>query len=234
MTFVLNRFFWLFAVIAVCPLIACSQAVPVHKEDVAGRLWLKEVDEECGAAGFFAGEDGQLFPIGQHSQDSGSWEVLDNRLLLRLGPQTAPPLPTLEFCAKQGTAQLVFVPCQEAGGVAYVAESLQEPLNRIRYFLMPDQTQPDCTHSDAFLMFDVDDRSLRGYAGVNNFYGTYQRRGVTDFKSGPMTSTKMAGPGMDEEIRFMQCLEQANALLVVRDELFYYRDFRQLCSFRAE
>ena len=48
-----------------------------------------------------------------------------------------------------------------------------------------------------------------------------------------MDATMMAGPGIDDELKFMKCPTQANAILSVQERLFLYQEAQLLCSFQA-
>ena len=64
--------------------------------------------------------------------------------------------------------------------------------------------------SDQFVAFK-DGGEVIGHGGCNRFFGSYDQNG-DDLKFGPLASTKMACPNLDEEQAFMSALQSARQI----------------------
>lgn len=68
--------------------------------------------------------------------------------------------------------------------------------------------------------FTLDDGSITGHGGVNNFNGTFTRSGH-EISISMLASTRMAGPpeAMDQETIFLQALEHASFIEIHGDTM---------------
>ena len=216
----------------------CAQKNLMPHDDISGRLWLRTSNQLEGLEGFFTGTDGQLLLVNELAADGISWALQDDRLVLWLHAEDLAVGQSAEYHPLLIEGKLVLSPDLAKGSAGYVAETLQEPLSNIDYFPTylrgsPDRS-PGKDNPPVYLQLDAGDKSLRGYGGVNNFRGSYQRTGAVGFKVGPMATTMMAGPRMDYETKLLQCLDQADAMLPLGKRLFFYQNARLLCSFSAD
>lgn len=215
----------------------CTQKTPVQPRDFAGRLWLRTVASP-GPEGFFTGADGRLLLITDPAEEGLSWELHDGKLLLWSRVQDQPTLRSSEYHPILIEGSL-FLATELSGTLpAYTSKEPGGPLDKQDYvptYLGESQKDnPAGGDQTVYLRFDTNDSSLRGFAGVNNFYGSYERRGAVDFKVGPLATTMMSGPGMTSETKFMNCLVQADALLPESGMLFFFQGSGLLCSFHAD
>lgn len=215
----------------------CGDKIPLLEEDILGRIWLQESHGEEGVDGFYATTGGQLRLINRHHMDGVYWEVHEDRLLLWVRYQDQTNLHLLEYHPLLIDGEMSLSASSELLTSTYSAMPLQEPLDNIPYVPATldgsPVEKPSRTGPEPYLQLDTSDGSLRGFGGVNNFHGTYQRIGPVGFKTGPMAATRMSGPGMDYELRFMQCLDQADTFLAVRRMLFFYQGSRLACSLQT-
>lgn len=216
----------------------CTQKPVIEHADIADRVWLRTSNGIKGINGFFTGKEGQLLLINVLLKDGLYWELKENQLLLwfRVEGQSTPQSVEYHPLMFEGKLRLAENLSEESA--VYLAKALQEPLRNVQYyptcFRDTPVARPDRDGQAAYLQLDTDDRSLRGFGGVNNFFGSYQRQDAVGFNVGPITSTMMTGPGIKYEATFMQCLDQSDALLAVDKRLFFYQDSRLLCSFSAD
>lgn len=213
----------------------CVETIPLQYEDISDHLWLRSSSDGKEFEGFFAGADGQLLLVDKFSTDGTYWELHDNVLLLWMRTEGQSMLQSVEYYPLFVEKKLLLSQSREEGAPVYVAETYQEPLSNVRY--SPTYINGKSTGSlsyevsNAYLQFDTSNKTLRGYGGVNNFQGSYERKGVAGFKMGPMVATMMDGPGMDYEIKLMQCLDQSDTILAVRKRILFYQNSKRLCSF---
>lgn len=216
----------------------CTQKPAIEHADIAGRVWLRTSNDIKGINGFFTGREGQLLLINALLKDGLYWELKENQLLLWFRAENQSTPQSIEYHPLMFEGELRLAEDLSKESAVYVAKALQEPLRNVQYyptyFRETPAASPDREGLAAYLQLDTDDRSLRGFGGVNNFFGSYQRKDAVGFNVGPITSTMMAGPGMEYEATFMQCLDQSDAILAVGKRLFFYQESRLLCSFRAD
>jgi heat shock protein HslJ len=216
----------------------CTQKPVIEYGDIADRVWLRTSNDLKGINGFFTGKEGQLLQINALLNDGLYWELKENQLLLWFRAEGQSTPQSLEYHPLMFEGKLRLAEDLSDESSVYVARALQEPLRNVQYyptyFRGTAAASPDREDQAAYLQLDTDDRSLRGFGGVNNFFGSYQRKDAVGFNVGPITSTMMAGPGMEYEATFMQCLDQSDAILAVDKRLFFYQASHLLCSFSAD
>lgn len=216
----------------------CAEKISIQNEDISGRVWLKTSSDDTVLDGFFTAPDGQLQLINHTYMEGLYWEIHDDHLLLWVRTEGQPMLQAFDYHPFQLKEKLVLSPAPEQGSSVYRAEELQEPLYNVYYLPGDFRKFPSNRQGKAaetiYIQLDSADMSLHGYGGVNNFYSHYQREGETGFKIDSISSTMMSGPGMDYELKLMQCLDMADSLISVRKQLFLYHGTRFLCSFSAQ
>jgi heat shock protein HslJ len=96
------------------------------------------------------------------------------------------------------------------------------------------QTLPTSGKGDIFVLFQEDAKTLRGFAGCNNFSGLYQtdQTAKTISISGLMT-TKMACPLLKFEYDYLGKLEKATRYEIVGKKLWLYQEQTLLATFEA-
>ena len=216
----------------------CAQKTPMQLDDISDRIWLPAFSENQVMDGFFTGAGGQLLLVNTLPHNGVSWELKDDHLLLWFRTENQLTLQSVEYYPLLLEGQLFLARAPSRELPAYVAKTIREPLSNVKYLPTylgePLPVSPAREDQTAYLQLDTGDRSLRGFAGVNNFHGSYQRNGAAGFKVGPIATTMMTGPGMDYELKFMRCLNQSDAILSVNKRLLFYQDSRLLCSFRTD
>ena len=74
------------------------------------------------------------------------------------------------------------------------------------------------------MFFDYDNR-IRGFSGVNNFFGQYELKTLYSIDIGPLATTRRGGAYLDYERYFLKMLgEEINTALKYNDELYLYND----------
>ncbi|MGK2905461.1 MAG: META domain-containing protein, partial [Desulfuromonadales bacterium] len=216
----------------------CAQKPVIPLEEIPDRVWLPVSNENHVMDGFFTGADGQLLLVNNLHHDGVSWELKDDHLLLWFRTENQSALQSLAYYPLLLEGKLFLARAVSQESPAYAADSIQEPLSNVHYFPTylgePLSVSPDSPDHAAYLQIDTGDRTLRGFAGVNNFHGSYQRTGAAGFNLGPIATTMMTGPGMDYERKFMRCLNQSDAILTVSKRLLFYQGSRLICSFTAD
>jgi heat shock protein HslJ len=83
-----------------------------------------------------------------------------------------------------------------------------------------------------FIRLDGTKKQVSGFAGCNNFFGSYELDG-SSLKFGPLGATRMFCEGLsgEVEIRFMQALEQTRAWELRDSTLFLQKDSEVLARF---
>lgn len=217
-------------------LAGCVEKIPLQPHDVTGHLWLgtlpgRQID------GFYVGGDGHLLLIGDNAVAEGSWSLEDNLLVLGIqGVEGGEPERWALQPRKDG-AKLRLVPTTAETDPGFVRAVPHEPLARRQYhpvYLagMQKSAEPQ-GEEPVYLQFDVQEGAVLGFAGVNNFFGRYQRRGAIGFHYETQAATVLASPGMEYEMVLLDALEQADTLLAFGDRLLLYRGATLLLSLRA-
>ena len=216
----------------------CAQKIPMQPNDISDRVWLPAISENQVMDGFFTGAGGQLLLVNTLPHDGVSWELKDDHLLLWFHTENQLTLQSVEYYPLLLEGELFLARALSRERPAYIAKTIREPLSNVKYLPTylgePLSANPAREGQTAYLQLDTGDRSLRGFAGVNNFHGNYQRNGAASFKVGPIATTMMTGPGMDYEMKFMRCLNQSDAILSVNKRLLFYQGSRLLCSFSTD
>lgn len=85
-----------------------------------------------------------------------------------------------------------------------------------------------------FVTFDAARKQVTGFAGCNNFFGSYERDG-TSLKFGPIGSTRMSCPDlqMSLETEFFMALEKTRAWRL-KDDVLQLHDSEVLARFSKE
>lgn len=237
--FYLKRSRWLLVllVVLVFPMIAGCSINPLLKlQNVNEKAWLRSFPD--GFDGFFVAADGRLLMINIYSLLGDCWELRDDRLVLWTHTERYPEPQPIAYRGRLDDERLVLLPAEGNDTLVYASVNNGEPISGVLYspvYLKNLQalTLPINPES-VYLQFNAEETSVRGFGGVNNFTGSYQRFGKTGFKSGPLASTMMAGQGMDYEMLLLSCLDHADTILSLEKLLFFYHGRELLGSFRAE
>jgi heat shock protein HslJ len=84
------------------------------------------------------------------------------------------------------------------------------------------------------ILFNPDIKTASGFAGCNQFTGSYTVDGKKLGLNG-ITSTRMfCQESMEVETRFIQALQEVNEFRIKEHELFLSKDDQQLAKFQAE
>jgi len=86
---------------------------------------------------------------------------------------------------------------------------------------------------EPFVKFDVEKKQAAGYAGCNNFFGSYELDG-SSLTFGPIGTTRMfcEGESGEVELRFMQALEQIRSWEIRDGVLLLLKDSKVLARFK--
>ena len=75
------------------------------------------------------------------------------------------------------------------------------------------------TGNTPFLIFNENEKTFSGNAGINNILGSFELPAETKIKIYPMAQTLMAGPNMAEEEQFKQTLQSMDTYYINGNEL---------------
>ncbi len=84
----------------------------------------------------------------------------------------------------------------------------------------------------SYIHFDSKNNKVKGYAGCNNFFGTYTLKG-DHLTLQQLGSTRMACPDMEVENYLMAVLERVNTYTIAGDLLTLYSKGTAVAIFRA-
>lgn len=204
--------------------VGCSPAVELSMQDVSDKAWLLRSSSQVEPEGFFLHPRGLVLMLTEGRGGKTQWYI-DNKALHLEEKDTMKPVMINESLCLESTStgnSLHFCP---------VELSSLEPEKKYFPTFMKQDSEND---KNAFVQFDVSEGVIRGFGGVNNFRGKFSREDIRSVDFGPIMSTRMAGPGMDNEFRLIQCLDRSDGMLVVLDYLYLYQGTTLLCSFRSE
>jgi len=97
-----------------------------------------------------------------------------------------------------------------------------EMLYRYQWNLTELQGQPvfQATGQTAYLLFSPGKvNSVSGNTGCNNLKGTFELTGVNFLKFSPLATTRIACPGNNKEVQFLEAIGQANNWSIINNQL---------------
>lgn len=225
------------SVVALSLLSGCSKPVSMVSEDVSGHVWLPDSSAHEGA-GFYLHPDGRIMSLDYFNGESIFWEVADNVLNFKnkvavngdLGLAIYSPAllgGELTLVVREGDSEMVYH--------RHEKEIIHADVQYLPQILMDTRISGDAEGNQGpYLQFDVEGGFVRGFGGVNNFRGSLEISGTSELKIGPVMATRMAGPGMDVEIKLFQCLDLVDSFLAIKNDLYFYQDSRLICAFSHE
>ena len=99
-----------------------------------------------------------------------------------------------------------------------------KPGSRYVCYYIYDSGQLKLPEEEVYVFFDYDNR-IRGFSGVNNFFGQYELKTLYSIDIGPLATTRRGGAYLDYERYFLKMLgEEINTALKYNDELYLYND----------
>lgn len=106
--------------------------------------------------------------------------------------------------------------------ILYKITSLQ--LSNTQWRLIELMGQPiESGENEIFINFSEKDNRVAGYAGCNNFSGSYNEKGGFRLSFGQLISTKKYCPDLKTEDIFLNMLEQVDNYIIVDDELHLHK-----------
>ncbi|WP_086047823.1 META domain-containing protein [Hugenholtzia roseola] len=97
------------------------------------------------------------------------------------------------------------------------------------------ETLPSSAKKDIFVLFQDDAKSLRGFAGCNNFSGMYQiDQTAKKLSISGFMATKMSCPLLKFEYDYLGKLEKATRYEIEGKKLSLYQDALLLATFEAQ
>lgn len=205
-------------------LVGCSQPVELLTQNISNKAWLLTPLPQVGAEGFFLHPNGSVLMLAEGEDKSGRWFLEGNSLHLADAETMSPVMVDEKVCLESSSVDDSLVFC---------SVDLSQLKSGHKYFPTFLGNLTDYTHKP-FVQFDVSEGVVRGFGGVNNFRGKFTREDLLSVDFGPIMSTRMAGPGMDDEFRLIQCLDRSDGMLVLRERLYLYEGSTFLCSFVPE
>ena len=76
---------------------------------------------------------------------------------------------------------------------------------------------------EAHLVLKQSDSQVKGFSGCNNFFGTYTLEKDT-IHFGPLASTRMACPYMEQEARFLKALSETDRFQIEGESLSFFNE----------
>lgn len=223
-----------FAVVVLMTLNGCTKPATLVSQDVTGLIWMAE-EGPLHTSGFFVHPDGRCLQFGDSSSQGAFWEVTDNKLILKDKASVSAGQVVGRYLPLRTKDELTLVREGSDNKAIYSRFEKGQLLGNIQYFPMllagANIEGLAASKQRPYLQFDTAGGVVRGFGGVNNFRGEFRITEGFNIKIGPMMATRMAGPGMDAEIKLFQCLDQADTVLSIEKGLFFYEESRMLCSF---
>lgn len=97
-----------------------------------------------------------------------------------------------------------------------------QPGNRYVCYYLYDSGNMKQPEEEVYIFFDYDNR-IRGFSGVNNFFGNYQLNTLYSIEVGQLATTRRSGTCLDYERHFLKILGgEVNTALKYNDELYLY------------
>jgi heat shock protein HslJ len=201
----------------------CASTIDLSTQDISNKVWLLPSLSQVEPEGFFLHPDGHVLMLDEDRKEETQWFIEDNDLLLAGMDILSPVLIDESLCLESASNDnsLVFCPVE-----------LEELESEKKYF--PTFLKKDSRGTiKAFVQFDASEGVVRGFGGVNNFRGKFSRKDERSVDFGPIMSTRMAGPGMDDEFKLIQCLDRSDGMLVIMEHLYLYQGVKLLCTFSS-
>ena len=190
--------------------------------ELTNKIWEPSSDTSGWMYRFCLLDNGSVLVLGDNSAALRSWamEAGDNGFtIMDNGGKSyrfdavfdANGKLTLSFGAPESKTPFTAI---ESGkleiGARYILEYVGDAINDKR------------PAEEVYIVFD-DENRIRGFAGVNNFFGPSIFTGNTGLTLGPLGSTRRGGPHMAFESRFLSLLQKdVNTFLVFNDMLYLY------------
>lgn len=97
-----------------------------------------------------------------------------------------------------------------------------KPGSRYTCYYVYDSGQLKLPEEEVYVFFDYDNR-IRGFSGVNNFFGQYELKTLYSIAIGSLATTRRGGAYLDYEKYFLKVLsEEVDTALKYDDELYLY------------
>jgi len=113
--------------------------------------------------------------------------------------------------------------------------TVQTPLENTYWKLVELRGAPVETHADqreVYIRLRPEEERMTGFAGCNQIVGGYEIEG-NSLAFGPMGSTMMACPYLDDEAAFLRALARVNRFLILGESLVLSGDKGDMARFRA-
>ena len=129
----------------------------------------------------------------------------------------------LTSCIKRESADIVTADIGIEGPKWTLVEVIDAPVS-----IQPGERRP-------FIIFDATNGQASGFAGCNNFFGSYELDG-SSLKFGMIGATRMfcEGAAGELEMRFMELLEQTRTWELRDEELLFLDSSKVRARFTAE
>lgn len=206
------------------------------REDLMEICWLRQFEASSRAFdGFYLKDDGRLLFINIFSMTGDHWALEGDHLILSSHTGRYPEPFPVDYAVRKEGERIILSASGGSEAIAYKAEEgMTDPggkrwvpfyVENPEGFVLPEDTVP-------FLEFDMEEKMVRGFGGVNRFQGAFEMSGKSGLTIGSLATTRMAGPGMEYEGLFLSVLGRADTVLTVRGMLFLYRGTTIVGAFR--
>ena len=202
--------------------------------ELTNRIWEPSSDLGGWTSRFCLLDNGHVLVIGNNASGLSSWsmkagdrgfEILDTAGNIHRfdADFTANGELKLHFGEPKSQTEFTAVALGKLeSGARYILEYVRDPINEKR----PTE--------EVYIVFADEDR-VRGFAGVNNFFGTGAFVGETGLTISRIGSTRRAGPHMEFENRFLAMLQNnVNTFLVFNNMLYMYDETELTMLMRYE
>jgi len=205
--------------------------------NIAGIAWLAQSGAQ-DAKGFYLERDGRLLLLGDAEQVGQTWKLTDASLVLTISPDGVQPGKPHIYTAAPGGGRLTLTPQRGGTHAVYLAAGAPGSLRGTRWTPLwvrgaEKVAKPYALGLEPHLRFDDLEPRVDGFAGINKFHGPYERNGDTKVALGPLAATRMSGPGMPWEAKFLEALGQADTMVVTGQRLYLFRETLPLAEFQA-
>ncbi len=197
---------------------ACSEDPVPSSENITNLLWAS--DSSANSMLFTMLDNGKtLTPQSTYTSWQEDLNQLGKYVLNSHGAK-------LNFLAKfnDKNETILLLGDNEEKAISYSAIPLQIITAGNRYQLQSWRyaNNFESPTEQVYIFFDYENQ-IRGFAGVNNFFGSYQLTGYVELKVGQLATTRRGGKFLDFEQAFIKELsENVSYYLLIGDILYLY------------
>ena len=234
--FIHKQFATLVACLALLISLACSTVHAPEIDSLEGIGWLRSFGDG-GEDGFYLAEDGRLLYLNIFSMTGDRWERDGAKLTMSSHTERYPEPQKINYTYTRKGATLSLLMEDGEKPIEYKAAAIENKLDDTRWapgYVKSPGSSAKPEGEAIYLQFDVENKKVSGFAGVNRFQGGYETTGAIGIKIGPLMATKKFGPGMEYEEEFLRNIQSADTFLILDGTLCLYEGTTIVAAFSSE